>query len=61
VPAGPLAQLVLVEAIKAGLGFIALSNGFASCDDPAGAELVLSDVERQTLRSLSVERSRRRL
>jgi hypothetical protein len=28
------------QAVKAGIGFTALSNGFASCDDPAGLQAI---------------------
>ena len=37
------------QAIKAGIGFTALSNGFASCDDPAGLQEICDRLQPGTI------------
>jgi hypothetical protein len=37
------------QALKAGIGFTALSNGFASCDDPAGLQAICDRLQPGTI------------
>src|SRR6266446_8766778 len=37
------------QALKAGIGFTALSNGFASCDDPAGLQAICDRLQPGTV------------
>ena len=37
------------QAVKAGIGFTALSNGFASCDDPAGLQAICDRLQPGTI------------
>ncbi|MGH3294316.1 MAG: hypothetical protein ACRDP7_21175, partial [Trebonia sp.] len=37
------------QALKAGIGFTALSNGFASCDDPAGLQEICDRLQPGTI------------
>ena len=37
------------QALKAGIGFTALSNGFASCDDPDGLQAICDRLQPGTI------------
>jgi len=40
------------QAVKAGIGFTALDNGFASCDDPAAVQAICDDLSAEKIDAL---------